>query len=259
MVYWKIIRKSYHRNLQYRLSHFINNFASAVFGFVFIAIWLGVLEGKESVSPYDSRTMGYYITLTQCTLWVTTILTAGLGIQVGVRSGAISIDLMRPVNYFLYVISHEIGKVFYNFFYRYIPIGIVLGLAVGFYWPAHLTTFLWTGISLVLAIYLGLLLFYVTGISSFWTTEIRWAHYILITLITGLGGQMIPVTLLPGMLGEIAPYLPFAGILYYPVMIYLELLTPEVIGVQLCWAIVLTGICLGITSLARKKVEIQGG
>lgn len=221
MVYWQIIRKSYRRNLQYRLSHLINNVSSSIFGLVFISIWTGVLEGREG-SPYSIETMAHYIAVCQCVLWVSTFLTVGLGIQVGVRSGAVSLDLMRPVNYFVYVISHELGKVAYNAIYRSIPIAIVMGLAVGFSFPAHLVTCFWAVLSLLLAIYLGLLLFYLTGISSFWTTEIRWAHYILISLIFGLGGQMIPAHLLPGLLGEIAPYLPFAGVLYYPVMICLE-------------------------------------
>ena len=57
MVYWRIIRKSYRRNLQYRLSHLINNLASSIFGLVFIAIWAGVLKGKEVHGPYDLQTM----------------------------------------------------------------------------------------------------------------------------------------------------------------------------------------------------------
>ncbi|MFY0542844.1 ABC transporter permease [Brevibacillus sp. H7] len=259
MVYWRIIQKSYRRNLQYRLSHFINNIASSIFGLVFIAIWAGVLEGREADSPYSMETMGHYITLSQCVLWVSTFLTPGLGIQTGVRSGAVSLDLMRPVHYFLYVISHELGKVGYNALYRSIPIGGVLGLFVGFSFPDQPVTYLLASLSLLLAVYLGLLLFFLTGITSFWTTEIRWAHYIVITLIFGLGGQMIPVNLLPGWLGEIAPYLPFAGVLYYPVMIYLEQVSPSGLLIQLGWGLALTIAALAVTQKARRKIEIQGG
>lgn len=259
MVYWEIIRKSYSRNLQYRLAHLVNNFASAIFGFVFIAIWAGVLEGKEMASAYDAKTMSHYISFNQSVLWITTFLTAGLGIQISVRSGAVSLDLMRPVNYFLYVISQELGRIFYNFFYRSIPVGLVLGIMAGFYLPKHPLTFFWTLLSLLLAVYLGLLLFYLTGASSFWTTEIRWAHYITLSLIFGLGGQMLPVELMPGFLGKMTPYLPFAGVIYYPTMIFLEKLSPQMIMVQAGWAVVLTAICLFVTKMARRKVEIQGG
>jgi ABC-2 type transport system permease protein len=167
MVYWRIVRSSYRRNLQYRLSHLVNNLASAIFGLVYIAIWAGVLAGKEASSPYDIRTMAAYISLCQCVLWVSVFLSPGLGIQTGVRSGAVSLDLIRPVNYMLYVLSHELGRIAYNACFRSVPIGLVLGIAVGFRLPAHPAVWLWTALSLCLAVYLGLLLFYLVGITSF--------------------------------------------------------------------------------------------
>lgn len=259
MVYWRIIRKSFDRNLQYRLSHLINNVASSIFGLVFIAIWAGVLKGKPVIGPYDAATMAHYIAMCQSVLWMTTFLSPGLNVQIAVRSGAVSLDLIKPVHYLWYVVSQELGRVAYNACYRSLPIYLLLGLAVGFYFPHHLATYLWTAVSLFLGVYIGLLLFFLIGISSFWTTEIRWIHYILLSLIFGFGGQMLPLDLFPGVLGKIAPYLPFSGLIYYPVMIYLELAPPSGILVQASWAAVLTMTSLVLTNLARRKLEIQGG
>ncbi|WP_312114994.1 ABC transporter permease [Brevibacillus reuszeri] len=259
MVYWRIIRKSYRRNLQYRLSHLINNLASSIFGLVFIAIWAGVLHGKQVYGPYDIKTMGQYIAVCQCVLWMTTFLTPGLAIPVGVRSGVVSLDFIKPVHFLWYVLSQEFGRIAYNACYRSLPIGLLLGFAVGFYFPTHSFGYLWFVLSLLLGTYIGLLLFYLVGLTSFWTTEIRWAHYILLSLVFGLGGQMIPLDLLPGVMGEIAPYLPFSCMIYYPVMTYLELAGPFALVVQGSWAFVLTGIALAGTAIARRKLEIQGG
>ncbi|QRG65549.1 ABC transporter permease [Brevibacillus choshinensis] len=259
MVYWRIIHKSYLRNLQYRLSHFVNNVASSIFGLVFIAIWEGVLKGKQVAGPYDAETMAHYIAVCQSVLWVTAFLSPGLNVQVGVRSGAVSLDLLRPVHYLWYVLSHEVGRIAYNACYRSLPIALILGLAVGFFFPSNVMTYIWAGISLLLGVYIGLLLFFHAGITSFWTTEIRWIHYILISLLFGLGGQMIPLDLLPGFMGKVAPYLPFSGLIYYPVMIYLQLAAPTGIWIQLAWALLLTGSALLLTRMARRKLEIQGG
>lgn len=259
MVYWRIIRKSYRRNLQYRLSHLINNLASSVFGLVFIAIWAGVLQGKQVHGSYDIKTMGYYIAICQSVLWVTTFLSPGLHVQIGVRSGAVSLDFIKPVHYLWYVLSQEFGRIVYNACYRSVPIALLLGLAVGYYFPANLLTYLWFALSLFLGAYVGLLLFYLAGLTSFWTTEIRWVHYILLSLIFGCGGQMIPLDLLPGMMGKATPYLPFSCMIYYPVMTYLELSGPKGILIQASWALVLTGAALLTTGLARRKLEIQGG
>ncbi|MGN7470286.1 ABC transporter permease [Brevibacillus sp. SAFN-007a] len=259
MVYWRLIRKSYRRNLQYRLSHLVNNLASSVFGLVFIAIWMGVLRGKEVPGPYDAATMAHYIAMCQSVLWVTTFLSPGLHVQLGVRSGAVSLDMLKPVHYLWYTLSQEFGRLLYNACYRSLPIGLLLGLAVGFSVPSHPLAYLQFLLSLLLAAYIAMLLFYLVGISAFWTTEVRWLHLVLLSLLFGLGGQMIPVDLLPGSLGEVAPLLPFAAVIFYPVMNWLELAPAYGIAVQAFWAAVLTVIALWVTGRARRKLEIQGG
>lgn len=260
MVYWVILTKSFRRNLQYRLSHIINNFASAIFGFVFISIWVGVLEGKgTSVGLYSSSTMTYYIAFTQVLIWITTFLSQGLGIHLQVRTGAVSLDLMRPVNYFLYVLAQEAGRLLYNFLYRTLPIAIVYYVTVGFYIPRQPITYIMAPFSILLAVFIGLLLYYLVGLTSFWTTEIGGLHSILLTLLFGLGGQFVPLDLLPHWLSTIVLSLPFAGVLYYPTMIYLEQISPAVIGLQAIWAICLTSVCLILTRSARRRTEIQGG
>lgn len=77
MVYWILLQKSFMRNLQYKVAHLINNAASAIFGFVFIAIWTGVLQGKEQNSPYGVLDMTYYIAAVQCILWVSGFFNCG--------------------------------------------------------------------------------------------------------------------------------------------------------------------------------------
>jgi ABC-2 type transport system permease protein len=259
MVYWILIQKSFLRNMQYKVAHLINNAASAIFGFVFIAIWVGVLQGKENESPFDVMDMTYYIAAVQCILWISGFLTAGLNIQNGVRNGAISLELVRPTNFFLYVTSQEAGRLVYNFFFRSIPIGLVFGVTVGFYVPQNLLSYLFISITFLLAIIISINLHYLVGISACWTTEIAWAHFVNFTLLVGLGGQMVPIDFLPAPLSTLTQYLPFAGAIYYPVMVFLEKVPNDVIWIQLFWAIVLTLLNLWLTERARQRLEIQGG
>lgn len=259
MVYWILLQKSFLRNMQYKVAHLINNAASAIFGFVFIAIWVGVLQGKENESPYSVLDMTYYIAAVQCILWLSGFLTAGLNIQNGVRNGAISLELARPTNFFLYVTSQEAGRLLYNLFFRSLPIGLVFSFTVGFYIPQHIPSYFFLCISILFAMIISINLHYLVGISACWTTEINWAHFVNFTLLVGLGGQLVPIDLLPAPLSSITPYLPFAGAIYYPVMIFLEKVSSEVIFIQLIWVVVLTSFNLWLTEKARHKLEIQGG
>lgn len=260
MVYWELMKKSYQLQLQYRMAHFVNNLGSMVFGFIFIAIWTGVLAGKEDpLSLYNIQNMTYYVAMSQCLLWVVGFTTPGLGIQNNVRTGSISIEMGRPTSYYLVTVSQEIGKIVYNSMFRSLPIGIVFVVTVGFYFPVYWETYIWALLSILLAMLIGINVSYLIGISACWTIEISWAHITYITLLFGLGGQFVPVDLLPGFLAELTRYLPFASVLYFPIMIYLEKMPVTPILIQLAWVIFFTFLNLWLTRQARRKLEIQGG
>jgi ABC-2 type transport system permease protein len=64
---------------------------------------------------------------------------------------------------------------------------------------------------------------------------------------------------MPGVLSAISMYSPFAGLHYYPAMVYLGRASLEAFLVPMLWCLVLTAVALWLTHLARRKMEIQGG
>jgi len=250
--------KGFRRNLQYRGAHMVNNLASMIFGFVYIAIWQAAARQGGS-GEYSSQMLVWYMAYSQSILWVTTFMTAGLGVQLAVRSGAVALEMMRPVNFFLLTVSRELGSLVYNLFFRSLPIAAAFALAVGFYVPQGALVWLWSLIALILGAWVGVCTVYLVGIASFWTWQINWAHTLLYSLNLLLSGYMVPLDLMPSWLELPAKYLPFAAKSYYPVRIYLGLSGPEALLLPGIWAVVLTLVCLGITRLARRRLEVQGG
>jgi len=190
---------------------------------------------------------------------VATFLPAGLGIQDLVRSGSIALEMTRPIPFFPMIMVREAGNVLYQAVFRALPLGVLFALSVGFPSPASFGRLLLTIPSVLLGSYTALTLVYLVGISAIWTTEIRWAHSLYYTASSLLSGGWIPADLLPGWLGKVAPYSPFASTLFHPIRIYLGLVGPWVIGLQMGWAAVLTLICLGVTRKAMARVTVQGG
>jgi ABC-2 type transport system permease protein len=262
VVYWELIKKGFRREWQYRLSHVINNVASCLFGFVFMAIWIGVLSGKEHASAYSIQEMIHYMGFTQCILWVTAFLTPGLDIQTSVRTGVISLEMVRPASFYLAYLSQETGKIAYSSLFRTGMLALAFYLFAGFYVPEHAGHLLVALVSLSLAVWIALNCSYLIGISACWTYEVRWAHLTYTTLLFGLGGQLVPVEYMPGFLADLTPYLPFASIIYYPTVLYLEKVTTgweEIFLLQSAWGLVLSLINRWLTERARRKLEIQGG
>lgn len=247
------------RNTAYRWSHMVNNLASAIFGFIYISLWQAVAPESSATDPYTRSVITGMMVLAQTFAWVTCFLPAGLGIQQSVRSGSIALEMARPVPYFPAVLAREAGSLAYQALYRALPLAGLFAVAVGFPGPASAGHLALTLPSLLLGGYTGLTMVYMVGLSSLWTTEIRWAHWLHMGLFPLLSGGWIPADILPGWLGQLAPYLPYASLGYYPIRIYLGFDSWEGLLVQAAWAVALTFICQWLTARALRRVVVQGG
>jgi ABC-2 type transport system permease protein len=256
--YKVLLQKSFLRQLQYRLAHMLNNAGSIIFGFIYIAIWQATLGEQRTVMGFGPQEMGYYLAFTQGMLFISTFLIRGLGIQDGIRTGAVSLELMRPMNFFTYHLFQSLGFQMYNFLFRSIPIFSVYVFVIGVYVPAWESGILLT-ISILLSVYIGFLLQYFVGIASFWTTDNRWAFMFNFTLTMTFSGNFVPLPLLPAPFSTISEFLPYASLHYYPALVYLERATLWCFVAPVFWAVVLTVAALVITRMARRKMEIQGG
>lgn len=260
MTYLYLGRPGFFRNTAYRWSHMLNNVASAIFGFIYISLWQAVApETTAAGDPYTRQVMTAMMILAQVFAWFTIFLPAGLGIHTAIRNGSIALEMARPIPYLPMVLAREAGNVAYQGLYRAIPLSLIFAITVGFPAPASPGDLLLTIQSLALASYIGLLIVYNVGLSSLWTTEIRWAHWTYYTLTTMLSGGWIPADILPGWVGKVAPYLPFASQVYYPVRIYLGLTGAYGLMIQLAWAVLLTLWSHFITRRALRRIVVQGG
>lgn len=256
--YSVLFNKSFMIHFQYRLSHMLNNAGSLIFGFIYIAIWQGTLGSQREVIGFSGQEMGYYIAFTQGLLWITTFLPRGLGIQEGMRTGAVSIELMRPMNFFSFHLFQALGNQSYNLLFRSVPIFIVFIFLVGARMPSiHIIPLLL--LSILLSAYIGFLFHYFVGLAAFWSTDNRWAFMINFTFVMTLSGNFVPLPLLPEPLATISQYLPFAALHYYPTLTYLGRMTVLNWFIPIIWAIALTILALLLTKVSRRKMEIQGG
>ncbi|GIP38062.1 ABC transporter permease [Paenibacillus sp. J31TS4] len=258
MLFAVLARKAYARNLQYRGSHLLNTIASSLFGFVYVSIWIGVGDNR-TLGEYGVDGMVSYVAFNQACLWLTVFLTNGLGLETAVRSGQVSLDLMRPVHLFYVLMSREWGQLLYQLLYKVVPIYLLYVLALGIRMPERPVTWLWTILALALASYLSICIQYLIGVCALWTTESRWLVWVNIALSQLLSGFLIPLEWLPGWLQTVsrATFYPFLQ--YMPTRIYLEMEGPNVLAGTIGWCLVMTVLCLGITRLVRRKVEVQGG
>ncbi len=98
---------------------------------------------------------------------------------------------------------------------------------------------------------------------AFWTLETFAAQLIVRWASDLLSGQIIPLTLFPGIVGRIVFGLPFAAIYSTPLLIYVGVIPASQwassISMQLTWLAVFAVLASAVWRAASNRVVIQGG
>ncbi|WP_339321457.1 ABC-2 family transporter protein [Paenibacillus sp. FSL W8-0194] len=258
MLYFTLASKAYARNLHYRGAHMLHNVASALFGYLYACIWIGIGQ-DHSLGEYGVHGMVGYIAFNQASLWVSGFVSNGLGIPQAVRTGQISLDLMRPVHLFVMCMCREWGQIAYQFVYKSVPIYLLYMLAFKLSLPTRPDTILFAAVALAAAGYMSICINYMIGATSLWTTESSWLYWVNHALINLLAGFLIPVEWLPSWLQTVGWLSPYPYLLYVPTRIYMGYEQPGILLGSVAWCMLLTLLCLLVTAAVRRKVEVQGG
>ena len=113
----------------------------------------------------------------------------------------------------------------------FIPIWTILY----FLFKPDFSSVTWNGILLAVpAMILGFLIGYLLSAAitalAFWTTRVYSIHEFYYALILLFSGQFVPLTLMPKLIQDIAQYLPFQLLIYYPIQLILgKLSTAQIV------------------------------
>jgi ABC-2 type transport system permease protein len=248
---------SFKRHLQYRGANLLATVGVVIVGFIEIAIWRAAAGPSGGLKAYSIDQLILWLAFGQAMF---TLIQAdtGLNIPQSIQTGAVATDLLRPAHYFAYVLTRETGTQLYFFLYRSIPVFLVYSLVVGYHLPTLPQSLLLIA-SVLLGLYVALCLHFLVGMSAFWTVDVRWTQSVHFSMISIVSGTQIPADLFPGVIGRIAPYLPWASLAHWPARIYLGMSGAKALLPQAAWALALTVICEMTIRTARHKLEVQGG
>lgn len=184
-------------------------------------------------------------------------------IGVGIRSGDVLIDLIRPTDYQLLTFSDTLGAYLMETVMVSLPSYLLALLLFGISAPASLPAAIGFLISLIGAFFLVFSLDFLIGLLAFWTFSVWGLGYAKIAMIDILAGTIIPLTLFPGWLRRIVLVLPFKGMAYTPLAIYVGEIAgggirTSILG-QFAWGIGLVLLTRLLWLKARRRIEIQGG
>ena len=104
---------------------------------------------------------------------------------------------------------------------------------------------------------------YLVALSAFWLMDGAGASQIAFLAGLFFSGMLLPLTLFPGLLGEVARALPWSALLQVPADVFLGKHTGwglvEAFAFQGGWALALLLAGRLVQSVATRRVVVQGG
>ena len=188
-------------------------------------------------------------------------------IGAGIRSGNVLLDLVRPMDYQLLTYCETFGAYLLETLLVSLPAYVLALLLFRINLPPSPEAAIGFSISILGAFFLVSSIDFLIGLMAFWTMDI-WGFiwglgYVKIAVLDILAGTIIPLNLLPDWLQAIARFLPFQGMAYTPLAIYVGEIEGSAIWMsilnQFAWGIGLVLLTRLIWHRARRRIEIQGG
>lgn len=239
--YLQIIKGTWAEYMEYRLSFVLWRVRMVMQLLVAYFLWSAIFTDKQQLFGYTQSMMLTYVLFVNV---VRTIVGGTRTQDIGtmIQSGALSNYLIRPLNFFRFAISRDIGDKTLNAF---CAMGEFFLLFVLFRPEFYLQTNITTIGASIIALFLSVIMFFefslLLSFLGFWTNEIWAPRFISFVLMEFLGGVLFPLDILPKALFSLAQALPFGYFIYFPIKVYLgQLSTPDMIGgfsISAFWAV----------------------
>ncbi|TXK77424.1 ABC-2 family transporter protein [Paenibacillus sp. N3.4] len=260
-VYLEFAKKSFQNNIVYRMDYLAGVVNAIVMIFVNISIWKAIYEEEESLEGVQFKMLVTYIVLSF--LMQVVYMMDEYIIESKVRSGLISSDLLKPINFRLYLLSHHLGTTVFRLLMQLLPAIIVSIFLFKLLMPFSTIMFVYFILSALLGYLVLYNLNFIVWVSSFW---FYWT-FSLVTIkdaaVMIFSGALIPLWFLPQGIVDFIKLTPFDSIFYTPIRVYLGMIPQEEIWSSLMrqafWIVILFVIGQLLWKAAAKKLVIQGG
>ena len=260
--YWIVIKNTWDETFTYRLNFTMWRVRVVLQLLTMYFFWLSITNQSAHIFGYTQNLMITYILGTSL---IGSIVLSSRTSDVGdnINRGDLSIFLIRPINYFLYWFSRDIGDKAMNILFSVSELTILfLILNPPWFLQQNINFILLSLIACLLALFLYFLINLLLGFIGFWSPEVWGPRFIFYIIVTFFAGGLFPLDILPKPIFNFFQYLPFTYLMYFPLKIYLgQLGYPEILrGLSVCfiWIILMYFIVQTVWLKGLKSYTAQG-
>ena len=261
--YWSVFSLSVQQELAYRASFFMDRARSITIIIAFYAFWSAIFAGKSSLLGYTRSQMFTYI-LGMNVLRALVFSDKTWEILYEINTGKISSYLIRPISYIGFSLSRDAADKVTQLLSAVLEVALAIWLLkIPLYIPQNPWTVLAFAAAVGLALVLYFLMSYAVGALAFWTAESAGPRFCFELFLEFSSGAFFPLDVLPAALRKVFELLPFSSLLYFPINVFLDRVSPALfvqgILIQVFWILVFAVLTRTIWLKGLKVYSAEGG
>lgn len=260
--YLSITRGSFIAFAMYPFSLFFTLIGNIIYITVVYFLWKQIYSGAESLHGMTFNDTFVYVTLAGSIIILFRTWT-DWQISNQILRGEIIMDLIKPLDYELFMLAGSLGLVLFNALIITIPSFVMILIVFQAHIPFGLNLVFFP-VSLVFAYLLSFSIDYMVGLTSFYTESIWGISITKEIIVAALSGAIVPLQFFPDSIRSVLQLLPFQAIYNTPLQIITSsTLTVSdyvrMIGIQVFWVVVLVLISRVFFRQAVKVLTVNGG
>ena len=253
LISWKIIHIDLKKLKEYRSEFFANFMSAPIKLIIYAGLWYIITIYNSNSNISFNWIISYFVNVIIFEVLITPFCVITYDLMNDIKTGNLDIYLVKPYPY-LSMKFFSNSKTFILFF----PI-LFLNIILNFK-SISLKEFIFVLILHITVIILVYLLFIIVGIFSFYIESVLALRDNMWNLIRLFSGSIIPISMYPEWLKNIANFLPFKYIYYEPINIILSgSITVNDIILQILWIALLFIIVEIMWKISLKRYSSQGG
>ncbi|MET8127331.1 ABC-2 family transporter protein [Streptomyces sp. NPDC005065] len=264
-LYAVVAAGGFRRYATYRIATVAGVFTNTVFGFILAYTYMALWDERPQLGGYDMSQALTYVWLGQALLATCAMMGGGFEDELmeRIRTGDVAIDLYRPIDLQMWWLAGDLGRAAYQLMARGIAPMVLGALAFPLALPTSPGIWLAYLVSVTLGVVVSFAVRYLVALSAFWLMDGAGASQIAFLAGLFFSGMLLPLTLFPGLLGEVARALPWSALLQVPADVFLGKHTGwglvQAFAFQGGWALALLLAGRLVQSVATRRVVVQGG
>jgi len=261
--YWVAYQIALQETLQRRSTLIMDRLGGFAVVVSLYAFWTALIGDKASFLGYTRPEMLTYVLALNI---LRSFVFTGRGWQlVGeISSGKISSYLVRPLSYHGYALALDFAQKTVHVAASIVEVSLLAFLVQGdLFLPSDPATWFLFAVSVLLSSLLFFFLEFAISTFAFWTSESGGPLFCFELFLQFAAGAFFPLDVLPLALRKALEATPFPYMVYFPVRIFLEKVTPlealRVIGTEALWLVAVFAVAMTIWRRGVASYSAEGG